>query len=219
MLSKPVSLSIRYAVLAAGVIILGFGISLTIQANLGVSPWTVFHMGISSITGLSVGRITQIVGFFLVLLGSLILKQRPGIGTLINMFLVGFAVDFFLDSGWIPSPSNSVVQLLFLAAGIVSIGLGTGAYISVQLGAGPRDGVMLGLAGLSGWRVGRVRSGMEFCVLISGFLLGGPVGLGTIAGVAVGPIVQFSLGKMEKLWEVVALGRASTPAGAPASRG
>lgn len=217
-MSRSFSLSIRYAVLAAGVTLLGFGISLTIQANLGVSPWTVLHIGISSITGLSVGRITQIVGFFLVFLGSLILKQRPGIGTLINMFLVGFSVDFFLQSSWLPVPSGLGVQLVYLATGIISIGLGTGAYISARLGAGPRDGVMLGLASLLGWKVGRVRSGMEFVVLVSGFLLGGPVGLGTMAGVAVGPIVQFSLGKMEKLWEVLAHGQAPAAADAAAPR-
>jgi len=177
------------------------GITLSIQAGLGVSPWTVFHMGISDITGLSVGRITQLVGVVLVAVGGLLLRQKPGIGTVINMILIGFFVDFYMGLPW-PELHHVVPRLLYLLSGVTLIGMGTGMYISTNFGAGPRDTIMLGLSRILHRPVGSIRSAMELTVLIVGFFMGGPVGFGTVFTVLVGPVVQFSLGVMRRYWEV-----------------
>ena len=180
---------------------MGLGIGLTIRGNLGVNPWTVFHIGISNLSGLSVGRITQLVGVVLLGLGSLLLKQRPGIGTVINMVVVGWSLDLFLYTVPIPEPSHMLIRIFYVISGIVIIGVSTAMYISMRLGAGPRDGIMLGFARLGNWKVGRVRSTMEAGVLVIGFFLGGPVGLGTVLGIGIGPVVQWSLNWLEPLWE------------------
>ena len=179
---------------------LGLGITFTIQAGLGVNPWTVFHVGISQMTTLSVGRVTQLVGLVLLVLGALMLRQMPGVGTVVNMLLVGWFVDLFMFLPW-PTLTSVIMQMIYVSVGILCIGMGTGMYISTNFGAGPRDAIMMGLARLWKKPVGKIRSGMELTVLCLGFLMGGPVGFGTLMGVLIGPIVQFSLSSMRKLWE------------------
>ena len=191
----------RYTILMFGLMAMGLGISLTIRGNLGVNPWTVFHIGISNLSGLSVGRITQLVGVVLLGLGSLLLKQRPGIGTIINMVVVGWSLDLFLYTFVVPEATHMLVRILYVVSGIVIIGITTAMYISMRLGAGPRDGIMLGFARLGNWKVGKVRASMEATVLVVGFFLGGPVGLGTVLAIGIGPVVQWSLGWLEPLWE------------------
>lgn len=202
-MSKELQYVVRFVILFGGLALLGLGVALTIHAELGVSPWTVFHVGISNITGLTVGRVTQVVGFVVVVAGTIFFRERPGIATLINMFAVGWFVDLFLGVTIFQQDKGIITQVAYLIIGIVTTGVGTGMYISAHLGAGPRDGIMLGFARLSGWQVGKVRSAIEAVVLVVGFLLGGPVGLGTVVGIAVGPVVQWSLYGLEKLWEVL----------------
>lgn len=192
---------IRCVVLVFGIMLLALGITFTIQGGLGVNPWTVFHVGISSLTGLTVGRVTQLVGLVLLAIGAVMLRQLPGVGTVVNMYLVGWFVDVFMGLPW-PELNHWSYQLFYVALGISLIGIGTGTYISTDFGAGPRDAIMLGLSRLWKKPVGRIRSGMEFGVLVVGFLLGGPVGLGTLFSVLVGPVVQWSLRGMNRYWEV-----------------
>ncbi len=192
---------VRCFVLVFGIMLLGLGITFSIQGGLGVNAWTVFHVGISSLTGLSVGRVTQFVGLVLLALGAVMLRQPPGVGTVINMLLVGWFVDLFMGLPW-PHLGHWGYQLLYVMVGISLIGMGTGMYISTNFGAGPRDAIMLGLSRVWKKPVGRIRSGMELTVLVVGFLMGGPVGVGTLFSVMVGPIVQWSLQGMNRYWEV-----------------
>lgn len=151
-------------------------------------------------TGLSIGRVTQLVGLTILAAAAVAFKQRPGIGTILNMILVGFYVDFFLArlSGLVLT--GFIAQLSCLLVGVVLFGTGVAVYISANLGAGPRDGLMLGLSRLTGRSIRFVRTVMEVTVLIIGFLLGGTVGIGTvISALGVGPVVQFTMRLIDRL--------------------
>lgn len=193
--------------LLPGLWLFGTGDALLVQANLGNAPWTVFAQGVSLHTPLTIGIATQLIGV-VVLLGWLALRERPGIGTIGNIILIGFAIDVMLLV--LPEPTLLVSRWLFLLAGIALVGLGSGLYLTAELGPGPRDGLMTGLHQRFAWPLSRVRLGIELAVLAAGAALGGVVGLGTVVfalliGVSVGTAVR-------------ALGRRparSVPAGAP----
>lgn len=180
-----------YSQLISGLFLLALGIVCILKSDLGMSPWNVFHMGTINYLPLSLGRITQITGFILIIL-SYFLGIMPGIGTMLNMILIGVFIDFL-------TPFFSSIDLLpfrfvFLATGIVLIAIGTGLYINSDLGAGPRDSLMLGLSKKTGKSIRFIRASIEITVLIIGFLLGGPVGIGTVAfSLSIGPSVQFFL--------------------------
>lgn len=176
-----------------GLAVCGVGIALLLRAELGAAPWDVLHQGISHHTGLPVGTVIVIVGAA-VLLAWIPLRERPGLGTVLNAVLIGLtvnAVEPLLDV-----PDQLGARLVAVAAGIVSFGLGSGLYIGAGLGPGPRDGLMTGLA-RRGWSIRAARTGLELVVVIAGVALGGTIGLGTAAfALAVGPVVQWFLPRL-----------------------
>jgi uncharacterized membrane protein YczE len=181
----------RIAQLLVGLVLYGVSMAMMVRATLGLNPWDVFHAGLTSRLPLTFGQVTIAVGV-LVLLLWVPLRQWPGLGTLANVVVIGLAVDAALAV--LDTPTGLVAQLALLVAGVVLNGLAGGLYIGSQLGPGPRDGLMTGLAHRTGASIRLVRTGLELLVLGGGWLLGGPVGVGTILyALAIGPLVQFFL--------------------------
>jgi uncharacterized membrane protein YczE len=169
----------------------GFSMALMLRANLGLDPWDVLHQGLAPRLGLSFGMTVNLIGA-LVLLLWWPLRQRPGIGTVCNIIVIGTAVDLSLMI--LPMPEGHGLRFGWLVAGIVLNGIAGGAYIGAGLGPGPRDGLMTGLCRRTGWPVKGVRTGIEIAVLAIGWLLGGTVGLGTLLYAAtIGWIVHHAL--------------------------
>ena len=182
-------LSRRLAQLVIGLIAFGFGIALMLQSGLGVPPWDVLHQGLAERFGLTVG-IWSIIVSGAVLLLWLPLRERYGLGTLLNALVIGVAIDGFALI--IPEPDAMILRALLLTAGIVIIGFASGMYIGAKLGPGPRDGLMTGIAKF-GPSVRLTRTAIEVAVLAAGWALGGTFGVGTVAfAIFIGPIVQFS---------------------------
>ena len=178
----------RLIQLFLGLSLYGFSMALMVRAGLGLNPWDVFHQGLSERTSLSLGTIVIIVGAA-VLLFWIPLRQRPGIGTISNVFMIGIAADVSL---WLVPPASSLaLGWAMLLLGIFLNGVAGGAYIGAGLGPGPRDGLMTGLVGRTGGSVRIVRTGIELVVVAAGWLLGGTLGLGTLLyAVGIGPIVH-----------------------------
>lgn len=178
----------RLGQLYAGLVLYGVSMALIVEAALGVMPWDVLHQGLSRILGTSLGTMTIAVGV-LVLLAWVPLRQRPGLGTVSNVLVIGLVVDALLPL--LPTPSAFVARLGLLAAGIGLNAVATAAYIGARLGPGPRDGLMTGLVARTGWPVRLVRTGIEVGVVALGWLLGGNLGVGTVAyALLIGPLVQ-----------------------------
>ncbi|MDO3704678.1 hypothetical protein Q3W71_23730 [Micromonospora sp. C28SCA-DRY-2] len=184
----------RLTQLYAGLVLYGVSMALMIRSGLGLDPWDVFHQGLARRTGLSFGAVTIAVGA-LVLLLWIPLRQRPGIGTVSNVVVIGLVVDATL--ALLPAGGPLAVRIGLLVAGIVGNGAATGLYIGARLGPGPRDGLMTGLvARRPGWSIRMVRTGIEVTVLAVGWLLGGTVGVGTVAyALAIGPLTQLFLAR------------------------
>jgi uncharacterized membrane protein YczE len=181
----------RLVQLYAGLILFGLSSAMMIRSDLGLNPWDVFHQGVGERTPLSFGTVVIISGAFVLLLW-IPLRQRPGLGTISNMLLIGIAADFGL---WlIPDIAPMPGRVAMLAGGIVLNGIATGAYIGADFGPGPRDGLMTGLAARTHWTIRRVRTGIELTVLAVGWALGGTVGIGTVLfAVTIGPLVHQTL--------------------------
>lgn len=174
-----------------GLALYGFSMALMLRANLGLDPWDVLHQGLAPRLGLSFGMTVNLIGA-LVLLLWWPLWQRPGIGTLCNIVVIGTAVDVSLML--LPDPQGMGWRAGWLIAGIVLNGIAGGAYIGAGLGPGPRDGLMTGLCRRTGWSVKRVRTAIELGVLGIGWLLGGTIGIGTLLyAVSIGWIVHHAL--------------------------
>tara|TARA_Y100000816_G_scaffold186110_1_gene135117 strand:+ start:711 stop:1298 length:588 start_codon:yes stop_codon:yes gene_type:complete len=173
-----------------GTSLIGIGISLNYLANLGLGPWGVFHDGLSKTLGISYGRTIIITGVAVMLLW-IPLKQKPGIGTVVDIFLVGIVADLIILNFEL---SDSIfLSLTLIAFGIILIGAGTAIYVGADLGAGPRDGVMVGLETI-GLKIGTARNLIELFAFLTGWLLGGLVGYVTILFViGIGPVVQMVL--------------------------
>jgi uncharacterized membrane protein YczE len=169
----------------------GVSMALMVRARLGLDPWDVFHQGVAKRTGLSFGTVVIITGA-LVLLLWIPLRQRPGIGTVSNVVVIGLAVDAAL---WLlPTPSALWARWALLVAGIVGNGIATGMYIGARLGPGPRDGLMTGLVARTNRSIRLVRTSIEVTVLAVGFLLGGTVGIATVLyALSIGPLTQLFL--------------------------
>lgn len=169
----------------------GFSMALMLRADLGLSPWDVLNQGLSPRLGLSFGMTVNLIGAIVLLLWWP-LRQRPGIGTIANILVIGTAVDLSLMI--LPTPEGYAMRSLWLVAGIVLNGIAGGAYIGAGMGPGPRDGLMTGLCRRTGWPVKWVRTGIEIGVLAVGWMLGGTVGMGTILyAAAIGWIVHHAL--------------------------
>jgi uncharacterized membrane protein YczE len=183
----------RLVNLHLGLILFGVSVALMVRAGLGLASWDVLHQGIAERTGLPIGWIVNGVGV-LVLLLWIPLRQRPGIGTVANVIVVGLAADAALAV--LPQPDHLGVRAALLGAGIVLNGIATGLYVGAGLGPGPRDGLMTGLAG-RGHSIRLVRTAIELTVLAIGWLLGGTVGAGTVLfAVAIGPLVHYFIPRL-----------------------
>lgn len=182
----------RVVQLFAGLVLYGVSMAIMVESALGLNPWDVFHQGLSEATGLSFGWVVFLVGIPVLLLW-IPLRQRPGFGTIANLAVVGFVADGALAV--LPAGTTIPARVGYLVAGILLNGLATGLYIGSRLGPGPRDGLMTGLAGrFPRLSIRLVRTSIELIVLAAGFLLGGTVGIGTVAyAVAIGPLVQLFL--------------------------
>jgi uncharacterized membrane protein YczE len=177
----------RLTQLLAGLVLYGVSSALVVRAALGNDPWDVLHQGLARETGVPLGAWVCIVGA-LVLLLWIPLRQRPGIGTVGNVLVVGVAAQLTIDA--VATPSGTAARWVMLAVGVALNGVATGAYIGAQLGPGPRDGLMTGLAA-RGRSIRVVRTGIEVTVLAAGALLGGTVGAGTVVyAVAIGPLAH-----------------------------
>ena len=177
--------------LVFGLWLFGTGEAMLVAAHLGNSPWTVFAQGIASRAHLSIGVMTNLIGAFVLLLW-IPLRQRPGLGTVANVLLVGTALD--VSSLVLPHPDSLAARLAMCVGGILVVALGSGFYLRCGLGPGPRDGLMTGIARVSGWPLGVARALVEGTVLIVGWLLGGVAGIGTLLfAVFVGPCVHVAV--------------------------
>ena len=181
----------RLVQVVVGQTLYGVGICLLVRANLGLDPWDVLHQGISKMTGIPIGLVSNGIGALLLLLW-IPLRQRPGVGTLFNVVIVGVAADAALDL--VPQLRAMAIRVPVMISGVALIAAATALYIGAGLGPGPRDGLMTGLhaRGLGSIRV--VRTCIECTVLCVGWLLGGSVGIGTLLFAAtIGVLVQFML--------------------------
>jgi uncharacterized membrane protein YczE len=197
---KLLRLSTRWLIFMIGLIIMAFGIVLMIRAELGSAPWDVLHIGLEIQLGLTIGTWSIIMGVFIIALTAYLTKARPQLGAVVNMFLVGVFIDLFMLVPWIQKPDTFIGQLIMLLLGIIIIGYGIGLYIAPKCGAGPRDSLMLALTQITGWKVQWARGAMEIVVLASGWLLGGPVFIGTVVFcLGIGTIVGFTLPQCQQL--------------------
>ncbi|WHM39751.1 hypothetical protein [Streptomyces sp. BPTC-684] len=181
----------RLLQLYVGLTLYGVSSALLVRSGLGLEPWGVLHQGIAERTGLTIGVVSIIVGA-LVLLLWIPIRQRPGLGTVSNVFAIGIAMDSTL--ALVPDVRGLAAQIPLLVGGILLNGVATGLYISARFGPGPRDGLMTGLHRLTGRSIRLVRTSIEVAVVVTGFLLGGSLGVGTVAyALAIGPLAQFFL--------------------------
>ncbi|MFJ4039029.1 YitT family protein [Microbacterium sp. NPDC090007] len=181
----------RVTRLLVGLVLYGFGCAVTVAAGLGVDPWTVFAQGVSRVSGIGLGWITNLIGLGVLLLW-IPLRQKPGVGTVANILLVGTSLQLAL--GVLPHPQAFWAQALMLVTGVVLVAVGSGLYIGAHFGPGPRDGLMTGLNARFGWPIWACRLTVEGSVLILGWLLGGTVGIGTVVfALGIGPLVHVAL--------------------------
>jgi uncharacterized membrane protein YczE len=180
--------------LLIGLFAYGIAISLMVQAGIGVAPWDVLTQGISHQTGWDFGLLTNIIGVG-VLICWIPIRQRPGVGTLANVLLIGPSAQLGL---WvIPTQTDLLFQILFYIAGLLLLAVATGLYIGARLGPGPRDGLMTGIHARTGWKLWVVRTAIEVTVLLIGWALGGNFGPGTIVfALLIGPMVHFTIPRL-----------------------
>lgn len=183
-------LRLRLVRLLLGLILCGLGIATMVAAELGLGPWDVLHQGLSRLTGIPIGTVGILVGI-VVLAGWIPLRERLGLGTVMNVVLIGITIDLTLLV--LDHPGAMWLRVVYLLLGPLLFGIGSGFYIGAGLGPGPRDGLMTGLA-KRGLPIHAVRTGLEVSVLILGWLLGGTVGIGTLLfAVTIGPLVHVFL--------------------------
>ena len=181
----------RIVQLLVGLVLYGAGCAIMVRAGIGLDPWTVFAQGLSRQTGVGIGWVTNVVGF-LVLLLWIPLRQRPGLGTVANILLVGTSMQATLAVS--PAVDGFALQLIVFVAGMVLVAVASGLYIGADFGPGPRDGLMTGLHARFGWPIWAARLGVEASVLLAGWMLGGTVGIGTIIfALGIGPLVHRTL--------------------------
>ncbi|MFG2355182.1 YitT family protein [Streptomyces sp. NPDC048521] len=181
----------RLIQLYTGLALYGASSALLVEAGLGLEPWNVLHQGLAELTGLTIGVVSIVVGAAVLLLW-IPLRQRPGLGTVSNVFVVGLAMDGTL--ALVPESHSLAVRIPLLLAGIVLNGVATGLYIAARFGPGPRDGLMTGLHRRTGRSIRLMRTVVEVAVVVTGFVLGGTIGVGTVLyAVSIGPLAQLFL--------------------------
>ncbi|EGT5712524.1 hypothetical protein AGJ35_15875 [Cronobacter dublinensis subsp. dublinensis] len=181
----------RLLQLYVGLALYGVSTAMFVRSNLGTDPWNVFHLGLARLLSLNIGVVIIGVGV-LVLLLWVPLRQKPGLGTISNVIMIGLAADAALAV--LPAPSSLAVRSVLLVAAVVVNALATGMYIGAGFGAGPRDGLMTGINARTGWSVRSVRTAIEVSVLLAGWAMGGTLGIGTVVyALTIGPLIQFCL--------------------------
>lgn len=162
-----------------GFALCALGITLMLTADIGLNPWGTFTSGLKSITHLSFGRLSQLIGFSIIIL-TIPLKVVPGVGTVLNMIFIGMFIDIFKSLSFMIQPSTFILQLFMCLVGLIVFSYGVYMYISCGLGAGPRDGLMLALIKITGKTATVIKPAIEITVTALGLLLGGPLGIGTV---------------------------------------
>jgi len=165
--------------LMAGYFLYGLGITFTVNAQLGLAPWGVFHQGMSNQLGITMGVAIQIAGAAILII-DLLLNERIGWGTIGNVYFIGLFLDLIQESGFIPVYEKVLPRFVMMIAGMIFISLATFFYLSAQLGSGPRDGLMVALTKRTTFPVGAIRSAIELTALTAGYFMGGSVGWGTL---------------------------------------
>jgi len=177
-----------------GIFLLALGVTTVIKASLGVPTWDVMHIGLANKTSLSIGRWVQIIGVLMVLMTSVLEKEKPKFGSIANIVLVGYFINHILATELMPTFEGLAARGIMMITGIVIMGVGSGMYVSSKIGSGPRDGMTLYLSKKFSISVGLARTVLEMIALTVGWMLGGPVALGTFVSVLlIGPVMQSSL--------------------------
>ena len=178
-------------ILCVGLWIFGTGDAVIVAAGVGNTPWTVLAEGIALMTDRTIGQATFFVSVAVLLLW-IPLREKPGIGTILNAILIAVAIEYMLPV--LPTPEGGLESLLQVIGGIALVGIGSGIYLTANLGPGPRDGWMTGIRRVSGYPIGNVRAAIEISVVVIGWSLGGTVGTGTVIfAVMIGPTVAVCL--------------------------
>ena len=186
---KPRKITLIYLII--GLVLFGLGEAMLVTASIGVSPWTVLAQGMSIKSDYSIGLTTFIVSISVLCLW-IPLKQKPGIGTILNAIIVSIVLDISLP--YLPKPESFFFQILQVFIGVIIVGLGSGLYLISNLGPGPRDGLMTGLQKLTNFPIAFIRTIIELSAVVSGWYLGGVVGIGTIVfAFGIGPSVSAGL--------------------------
>ncbi|HEI8292352.1 TPA: hypothetical protein SLE00_001975 [Citrobacter koseri] len=181
----------RLIQLYTGLALYGVSTAMFVRADLGADPWNVFHLGVANLLSMNIGMVIIAVGV-LVLLLWIPLRQRPGLGTISNVIVIGLAADVALAV--LPAFESLLVRSVLLISAVVVNALATSMYIGAGFGAGPRDGLMTGIHARTGWSIRTIRTAIEVSVLLSGWLLGGTLGVGTVLyALAIGPLIQICL--------------------------
>ncbi|WP_029592103.1 YczE/YyaS/YitT family protein [Franconibacter pulveris] len=181
----------RLLQLYTGLALYGISTAMFVRADLGADPWNVFHLGVARIFSLNIGMVMILVGA-LVLLLWIPLRQRPGLGTVSNVVVLGLAADAALAV--MPPLESLVARGVLLAAAVAVNAIATGMYIGAGFGAGPRDGLMTGIHARTGWSVRSIRTAIEVTVLLAGWAMGGTFGVGTVLyALTIGPLIQLCL--------------------------
>ncbi|MDG2313335.1 MAG: YitT family protein [Alphaproteobacteria bacterium] len=201
--SRPLNFQPRLITLiflVFGLLLFGLGEAILIAASIGVSPWTVLALGVSNVTSLSIGASTFLISV-MVLLFWIPLKQMPGIGTILNVIIIAIVLEYIIP--YLPNPKTSFHMIIQALIGVLVTGIGSAIYLISNLGPGPRDGLMTGLQKLTNLTISMVRSSIEVTVVIIGWFLGGPVGLGTLLfAFLIGPAVATNIYILNKIFNI-----------------
>ena len=201
--SRPLNFQPRLITLiflVFGLLLFVLGEAILIAASIGVSPWTVLALGVSNVTSLSIGASTFLISV-MVLLFWIPLKQMPGIGTILNVIIIAIVLEYIIP--YLPNPKTSFHMIIQALIGVLVTGIGSAIYLISNLGPGPRDGLMTGLQKLTNLTISMVRSSIEVTVVIIGWFLGGPVGLGTLLfAFLIGPAVAANIYILNKIFNI-----------------
>jgi len=198
---KPLNFKPKFSTfffLCFGLSLFGLGEGLLIVSFTGASPWSVLAQGISLNVNLSIGTITLLISIVVLLLW-IPLRQKPGMGTILNALIIAIMIDLCIK--YVPTPSNYIYQLILAVISVIMVGLGGGIYLVSSLGAGPRDGLMIGLQKITNFPIAVVRATLEISVVSIGWYLGGTVGVGTLLfAFGIGPCVALGLFLVDKIF-------------------
>jgi len=198
---KPLNFKPKFSTfffLCFGLSLFGLGEGLLIVSFTGASPWSVLAQGISLNVNLSIGTITFFISIVVLLLW-IPLRQKPGMGTILNALVIAIMIDLCIK--YVPTPSNYIYQLILAVISVIMVGIGGGIYLVSNLGAGPRDGLMIGLQKITNFPIAVVRATLEISVVSIGWYLGGTVGVGTLLfAFGIGPCVALGLFLVDKIF-------------------